>query len=212
MNVGEYARFCEICTKFIRISNEFHVNLGEFLRFHPLSPFLHMKHPVVRFCLRARVQECNLPDSRAFWAPTAINTGGPQQQELKSAMCNVQKVIVVEKDITSIANFAKWGGSTPHMLFKLPMPGGGGRQYLHVHIFIYKYVQISSVHVRWDRRSRCQRQSYPPAPWSSAPASGALGALLHRLHEIGVHRRCREAVGGGGGGYCRARSSWWAVT
>ena len=38
--------------------------------------------------------------------------------------------------------------------------------------------------------------SYTPPPWSRAPASGALGALLrHRLHKGGVHGRTREAVG-----------------
>ena len=53
-------------------------------------------------------------------------------------MCNVQKVIVVEKDITSIANFANWGGGEyPTCRSHCPCGGGGGRQYLHVHIFIY---------------------------------------------------------------------------
>ena len=94
-----------------RISYEFHVNVSEFLCFHHLAPFLRMRHPVVRSCLRAWVQECNLPDSAAFWATTAVNMGRPREQQLKSAMCNVQKVRVVEKDITtSIANFGKFGG------------------------------------------------------------------------------------------------------
>ena len=48
----------------------------------------------------------------------------------------------------------------------------------------------------------------PPPPWSRTPASGA---LLRRLHEVGVHRHRREAVGGGGG-YCCANWSWAAVT
>ena len=37
----------------------------------------------------------------------------------------------------------------------------------------------------------------PSPPWSKAPASGALGAVLrHRLNKGGVHGRRREAVGG----------------
>ena len=51
------------------------------------------------------------------------------------------------------------------MSFKLPMPGGGGcTQYLPVHIFIYKYVQLTSLQVRRVRWSRSQRVSYAPPP------------------------------------------------
>ena len=52
-------------------------------------------------------------------------------------MCNVQKVIVGEKDITSIANFANWGGGVPHMSFTLPMRGWGWQAVLactYIHI------------------------------------------------------------------------------
>ena len=61
--------FGEIHVKFVRNSYQFHVNLSEFLRFHALLPFLHMKHPMLCSCLRARVQECNLPTSPGFCVP-----------------------------------------------------------------------------------------------------------------------------------------------
>ena len=49
----------------------------------------------------------------------------------------------MEKDITSMAYFAKLGGGgTPHVV-QTAHAGGGwglGKQYLHVHIFICTYV------------------------------------------------------------------------
>ena len=59
-------------------------------------------------------------------------------------------------------------------------------------------------------KSKGEIRPPPPPPCSKAPASKALGALLHRLGERGVHRPRREAVGGGGGD-CRSTSSWAAM-
>ena len=55
---------------------------------------------------------------------------------MKSAMCNVQRVIVVEKDIMSIAKLAKSGESTPHALQTAHADIAWGGGYLYVHIFI----------------------------------------------------------------------------
>ena len=156
-------RFCEIRTKFVRISYEFPTNLrGIILSSHETS--------CGSFVSAFTVGKMQPPCSPRFSAPTTeqiINTAAPREQEPRRGMCNVQRVGVAEKDVTSIANFASWGGGTSHVL-QTPhaalarRAGGGGRQYLYVHIFIYKYVQITFVQVIWDRRSRGQGQSFKP--------------------------------------------------
>ena len=73
-------------------------------------------------------------------------------------MCNVQIAHTVKYHVTSVANFAKWGGSTQHVLQTghAGVAKQGGGPYLYVHIYIYTYVQIKFVQVIWDRRSRGQ--------------------------------------------------------
>ena len=98
----------EIRTKFVRTSH----------KSDPIRPFLSsfMASSHETSCGSLLIAFTGSPCSPSFWAPTPINKGGPQEQDLKNTMCNVQKVIVVEKDVTSIANFAKWGGRIPHVV------------------------------------------------------------------------------------------------
>ena len=120
--------------KLLRNSYEFHKNLSEFVNFHRLAPVLRIKkNPVVRSCLGTRVQQCDLPIR-------TLHSDHPQQstrhQELRSAMCKVQTVEVVEQDIMSIANFAKWRGE-PQCRSNYPCRGGGWQAVLactYIHI------------------------------------------------------------------------------
>ena len=52
----------------------------------------------------------------------AINTGGPGEQKLESPTCNVQKVMVVEKDVRPLKSLQFGGGGTPQVV---PTAHGG---------------------------------------------------------------------------------------
>ena len=51
-------------------------------------------------------------------------------------MCNVQKVKVVEKDIMSIANFAKWRGKPPHVVQTAHGGGVAGSTCMYIYSYI----------------------------------------------------------------------------
>ena len=74
---------------------------------------------------------------------------------------------VVEKDFTSIANFAKWGAGVPHMSFKLPVPasrkGGGGSSCMYIYSYINMYKQ-HSCRLDGTRGPKVKRRSYTPPP------------------------------------------------
>ena len=83
-------------------------------------------------------------------------------------MCNVQ--IAGKYDATSVANFAKWGGGTPHVLQTaragVAKGEGGLGPYFYVHIYVYTYVQITFMQVIWYGRFRGQGQNYTPPAYA----------------------------------------------
>ena len=106
------------------------------------------------------------------------------------------------------------GGSTPHVAQTAHAGGSSSRQDLHVHIFIYSYVQITSVQVRWDRRSRSQRQScaLPPLYPSRARLQPAQPCELCSIASAKPASIAGAVRRWGGGGGCWPNSSGAAVT
>ena len=129
-------KFGEIHMKFVQNSYEFHTNLSEFILFsHETS--------CGSFLSAFNGEKMQPPCSLGFWAPTAeqtINTAAPREQDAKRGMCIVQIAGVVQKDVTSIANFAKWGGGYPTCPSNCPCrhrQGVGGQAILkcaYIHI------------------------------------------------------------------------------
>ena len=130
----------QVFVKLVRILYEFHTNLSQLVRFsHEPS----CGSVLMAFTVTKMQPTC----SPRFWAPRAehtLNTGAPREQDGKRGMCNVQIAGIVEKDVTSIANFAKCGGGVPHMSFELHMPasqkgGGAGGTCMYIYSCINMY-------------------------------------------------------------------------